>query len=293
MATEKEDEEREVEEPEDKPAAATKEPPKVTPDEEGGVTVESEDKPRKTRKERRQEGREDYTRRQGQQETATMRRQLSELQQVLATRALQGGQQQTSDPYENEINHIRSEQESIQSALRMGAIQSEADVERVRKRYYELSEREKRIDRERLKRELVHEMKQAQPEGAHEEAVIRAEYPDVVSSPAAIEYARGEYYRLVAKGAPRTLVTTKKAMESAIEEFGLRPGHMPAASSTQQRRYGLQQSQAGTKTNGGGGIRLNAQQQKMAFARWPEADENEALANMARLVAGIHAAEAE
>jgi hypothetical protein len=284
MATEKEDVE-EQEEPEEKPAK--KEPPKVTPDDEGGVTVEGAETPRKTRRERRAEGREDHTRR-IEQDNATIRRQLNELQQALATRALQGDQRQANgDPYADEINHIRSEQENIQSALRMGAIQSDADVEKVRKRYYELSEREKRIDRERLKREIAHEMKANQPEGAHEEAVIRAEYPDVIASPAAIEFAKGEYYRLVAKGQPRTLATTKKAMETAIEEFGLRPGAMPASASHQQRRYGLPPSQAGTKNNGTGGVRLNAQQQKMAFARWPEAEENEALANMARLVAGI------
>lgn len=287
MATEKDDDVVETEEPDEAPAK--KEPAKVTPDDEGGVTVEAEDKPRKSRGERRAERRDQYRQQPQADETAALRRQLGELQHAIATRALQGeGRQEgNGDPYTNEINHIRSEQESIQSALRMGAIQSDTDIERVRKRYYELSEREKRIDRERLKRELVQEMRQSQPEGAHEEAVIRAEYPDVVASPAAIEFARGEYYRLVAKGSPRTLATTKRAMDVAIEEFQLRPGSMPASSTSQQRRYGLPPSQAGQRSNGGGGVRLNSQQMKMAVARWPEADENVAYSNMAKLVGTI------
>uniref|UniRef100_A0A6J6A1B4 Unannotated protein n=1 Tax=freshwater metagenome TaxID=449393 RepID=A0A6J6A1B4_9ZZZZ len=121
--------------------------------------------------------------------------------------------------------------------------------------------------------------------GATEEAIIRSEFPDVLGNQNATLYAVGEYNRLVAKGEPRTLATSRKAMGMAAEEFGLRRPTMPAVSAAQQQRYGAVPAQAGVRT--GSEVRLDSSQKKMALARWPGDDEHVAYAKMAGVLRSI------
>ncbi len=269
----------------DKPAK--KGEPKVKVDDDGtGVTVVAEHERRKPdRRERRERREVDHLK----EQNAAIQRQLDEMRTVVLTRAAQPQQQQPQgeqqDPYAQEIDHIRREQEMIQTALRTGTVQDKDEIERVRQRYYSLDRRERDIERERVKRELRDEMRQTQQPrvGEYEEAALRNEFPDVIEHPQAMQYARGTYWQLVAEGKPATLNTSKEAMAKAAERFGLRSPSAPQVSAVEKQRFGAVSAQAGGKGNGGG-MRLNSQQMRMALARWPQDDDNVAYAKMAQLL---------
>lgn len=276
-----------VEEPtgEEKPTA--KEPAAVKENEEdGSVTVEPEEKP--TRKERRGGRQADEVAR-WRQKSEDLERQLSETRQQTAAefqRIHQRIQQhgQGGDPIKSQLANIRAEQESIQGQFRAGNIDT-ATAERLRARFYELDEQAAETREQRILQRVDQRVQQAsqQTAGQGEEAIIRAEFPEVIGNQAALRFAMGEYYKLTGKGEPGTLATTRKAMNEALKEFGLRPQAMPAVSQAQQQRFGAIPAQAGYNTSGGE-IRLEGSQRKMAEARWPDVEPHEAYRRMAALL---------
>jgi hypothetical protein len=112
---------------------------------------------------------------------------------------------------------------------------------------------------------------------------LRSEFPDVVSHQAAMGWARGTYYQMLAEGKPPTLQTSREALAKAAERFSLRQPSMPAPSPGVQQRFGAVPSQAGARTSSNE-VRLDASQKKMALARWPSLDEHDAYARMAGLM---------
>jgi hypothetical protein len=188
------------------------------------------------------------------------------------------------DPYEKSLGTIRQQQEVIQAALRSGQVGSGEEVERLRRQFYDLDAQGRKLDRDRIAKEIRDEIrKEQQPAaGAYEEQVLRAEYSDVINHPQAMGYARGLYYQMVAEGEPPTLATSRKAMEKAAYRFGVRQTPAPHASPAQRAKYGAVSAQAGAK--GGGDVRLDASQRKMALARWPQVEEHVAFTKMAQLL---------
>jgi hypothetical protein len=274
-----------VEEPDDEKPVKP-EPEIVRENEEdGSVTVSSE---RPTRKERRGGRQADEVakwreqaqglERQLQQTREEMQREIQRVHQRIAQ------PQAGADPYESRIDSIHQEQESIQATFRSGNV-DQATAERLRQRFYDLNREERGIERKRIREEVMREVQPAiqQRPGDGEEAIIRAEFPDVVGNQKALRYALGEYHRLTAEDEPATLATTRKAMQAAIKRFNLRPETAPAVPAPVQQRYGAVSAQAGA---GGSGneIRLEAAQKRMAVARWPQLDEHEAYRRMAALL---------
>lgn len=267
----------------DEPAKPAK--PQVKEDEDGNVVVAlpEKDEPRKTRRERREEHREE---RQSHQELLALRQQVAALHAEVQRRQQPAYQQppQHEDPYEAEISRIRTQQETIQTALRTGAVQDAAEVERLRRSFYDLDGNAKRIERERIKREVLEEVSQRNSNraGDYEEATLRNEYPDVVSHPSAMRWAMGQYYQLIAEGHPQTVITSRRAMQMSAEKYGLRQPAIPAPTAAQQARYGGVSGQASMRASNE--IRLDGNQKKMAMARWPQDDEHVAYAKMAALL---------
>lgn len=270
----------------DEPAKAAK--PDVKEDDDGNVTVALPEKgERKPRKERREEHREE---RQSREEVAHLRQQMAALQaQVAQARQVQQYQpQQTEDPYEAELGRIRTQQETIQTALRAGAVTDSGEVERLRRQFYDLDGAAKRIDRERTKREVLEEVRRENGNraGDYEEATLRNEYPDVIANPAAMRWAMGAYYQKVAEGHPQTVITSRQAMQEAAVKYGLRQTAIPAPSQAQQQRFGGVSGQAGGRSSSNE-IRLDGNQRKMAMARWPREEEHSAYAKMAALLRSV------
>lgn len=282
-----EEKEEAADKPEPKPE------PKVKEDDEGNVTVqlEGEDKAdRKPRRQRRDEYREEETRR-WRQEAETWRARAMAQETALAAR-LQGMQQQPAshgDPYDNELAEIRQQQELIQGYLRNVQPSDQGELDRLKSSFYKLENRRAGLDRERMKKELANEMRQEQQsrQGEVEQALLQNEFPDVIAHPQAMTYARGLYYQLTAdlaqKGRQPTLETTREALRKAGEWAGVRQPSVPAASEAQRARYGAVSNQAGGGPRGGE-IRLDSAQKRLALARWPKLEEHEAYTKMAALL---------
>lgn len=287
MATEEKEKPDDKEEPEGKeePEKPVKPEPKVKEDDDGGVTVDLGDaRPRATRRERRQESYDELRR--SRDEAEGLRRRIAEMDQQFTTRvrALEERAPAGEDPYEKQLGNIRQQQEVIQAALRSGQIGTQGEVDRLRQQFYDLDAQGRKLDRDRIVKEVQEaQRKEQQPAaGAYEEQVLKAEYPDVIAHTQAMGYARGLYYQMVAEGKPPTLATSREALDKAAIRFGVRQAPLPVASAAQQAKYGAVAAQAGTK--GGGEVRLDDKQRKMAVARWPQVDEHEAYTRMARLL---------
>lgn len=295
-AAEKEIDKESVEEPEDKPAPAAK--PKVTEDEDGAVRVQldEEEKPRPARRERRESwkaGEEELRR--AREENEQLRQSQARLEAQVQARFADMQRQipRGEDPYEREINQIRRDQELIQTTLRSGAVQNEQEIERLRGRFYELDGRSKEVERARIKREVMDEVqqRQAQQSGQYEEQALRSEFPEVIPNQQAMRWATGRYYQLVAEGKPATLATSRAAVQEAAEHYGLRRPTVAAPTAAAQQRFGAVSAQAGGRVTGE--VRLDANQKKMALARWPNIEEHEAFGKMAALLRKVDAERTE
>lgn len=290
MALAEEKERPEVEGEAQHPAAP--EPPKVTEDEDGGVTVSMPQPPeRPSRRERRAEhaqGRDNEELRRYREEADSLRNQVRIMEMQLAQR-LAGVEQRISQPaqptYAEQVRTIRAQQETIQQHLRSGAVTSEAEAERLRRQFYALDDQVDELREAKIKRAAVEEFQRAnqRPPGDYEETILRGEYPEVVNHPQAMRWANGRYHQLVAEGKPANLVTSRAALDEAAARFQLRQAPPPQASEAQKQRYGAVAAQAGAK-NTGEGIRLDKDQKRMAIARWPRDDEHVAYAKMAVLL---------
>jgi hypothetical protein len=278
-----------VEEPDDdKPVKP--EPAAVRENEEDGSVTVSDDNARPTRKERRGGRQADEVarwrdqaqnlERQLQQTREEMQREIQRVHQRIAQPAA------GADPYESRIDSIHSEQESIQATMRAGNVDA-ATAERMRQRFYDLNREERTIERKRMREEVLNEVRpalqQRQNDGQGEEAIMRAEFPEVIANQKALRYALGEYHRLTAEDEPATLATTRKAMMAAVKRFNLRPETAPAVAPAVQQRFGAVSAQAGAGGNAGE-TRLDTNQKKMAIARWPNIDEHDAYRRMAALL---------
>ncbi len=292
MATQEQEKElTEAPEPEGREDAEDK--ASVEP-EEGGVKVKLAGTRRERREEyrRERESRSTYTEelRRANERSDRFERELSEMRQLLSRQLAQpreSPQQQGGDPYTREIENIRQEQESIQLAMRSGAITSQGELEGMRKRFYALEERRQDLRDERLERRISGRIPQPQPEGAHEEAVLRAEFPKVVANQQAMAYAMGIYYQLKAElpyGEQPTIETSREAMRRAAERFNLAAVSRPAPTAAQQARYGAVPAQAGTRS-ASRVMRLNRDQMKMALAAYPHLGEEDAYAKWAQMFA--------
>ena len=281
-----------IEEPEDKTPAK----PVVKEDENDGTVTVDLEPARKPRKERREERQDDEVGR-IRSELAASNARAAALEQQVA-RGFQSIEQRVGqpveDPFKKRISSIREEQEGLQNMLRTGALTDPNAVERARKRFYELNDeaddlRDQRVVEMAARRSAP---QQGQQSAAAEEALIRSEFPDVVGNQQAVRFAMGEFYRLTASGEPPTLATSRKAMQAAAEQFRLRQPALAPVPASQQQRYGAINGQAGARP-AGAEIRLSKADKAMAVARWPELDEHEAYARMARTIQSIPSASGE
>ncbi len=291
MATEVKDQENEeIEAPDEEEKAK---PPDVEEDGEGGIVVrEHVRKPRKERRDDRQSSEIDRLR----QENADFRNRQALLEQRVAQGFSQVERQiqvADADPYQARKQAVIDEQESIQTLLRSGAVTTEAAADKLKKRFYQLNDDMDNLREERIVQRARHASRQdSQPQnGAAEEAILRSEFPEVVPQQGmqptiqqqqALRWAMGEYQRLTAKGEPATIATSKRALQAAAEEFGLRRAPAPRVSAAQQQRYGAVPAQAGVASSHE--MRLNTAEQRMAQARWPELEPKAAFAMMAKLL---------
>jgi hypothetical protein len=263
--------------------------PQVKADDEGGVTVQLPEK--KSRKERRAErGRDRYEElasrveraeaeaRRSREEAEEVRRQAyRERQEVFR----QPPAAPVKDNWKSQLDDIRREQESIQVAFRTGAITEQAEVERLKTRFYDLDERREELRYEKLKTELSQQIPQRR-EGEDEERILRSEFPEVVGHQQAVRFAIGLYNQMVAEGKPATLATSKEAMRKAGERFGLYQASAPPVPPSQQQKYGSVPAQAGARTSSTE-IRLTREQQRIARAAYPQLEDNEAFAKWATM----------
>lgn len=282
---------REAPEAPEKPVK--REPTVKVSEEDGTATVDlgDDEKPDTSRRARRGGRQADEVarlRQENEQSRAELARLRAETQAALQG-VQQRFQQAGEDPFKRQMANIRAEQESIQLAMRSTQM-TEAQLNEKRQRFYELDDQANDLREQRVIQRAQQVAQQAarSPEGAGEEAIIRSEFPDVISHPQALAWAVGAYNQLVAEGEPRTLATSRKAMQKAAENprFGLRQMTAPAPTATQQQRYGAMPIQAGAR-NGGSDISLDKAQMKMALARWPQLaaqDEKLAYAEMAKLL---------
>lgn len=283
MATEKtEINDKEAPDLEDKDTGADDED-EVTAEADGQVVV-------RTRKEKRAErsrSRHDELLselRKTREEAEQARREASEAR-ALAARGYQAPPQQetAADPYKARVREIRSEQESIQVAFRTGGLTNAEDVERLRKRYYDLEDKIEDLREEKVERRLAAKMPAPRQEGEYEERVLRDEFPEVIANGQATRYAIGVYQTLVAEGKPPTLVTSREAMRKAGERFGLYGAKAPPVSDATKQKFGGVPAQAGARS-GGTETRLNKAQQKMALAAYPnESSDARAFARWANM----------
>lgn len=290
-----------VEEPDvEEPAAAPAEQPDVKDDGEGGVVVrmpeEGQRQPRKARREdfRRQREGQELDLKRYREEADSLRARVIQMEAQLQERLRQPPAQQPSarDAYKEQVARIRTQQETIQAALRSGTVTDAAEVDRLRNQYYQLNDQAEELRDSRVKREAVEEFQRAQPnrQGEYEEAALRNEFPEVLGHPQAMRWAIGFYHQLVAEGKPPTLTTSREAMTKAAERYQLRTAPVPPPSASQRAKFGGVPAQAGTKTSSNE-IKLDAGQKRMAIARWPRDDEHVAYAKMAVLVRKIQDAD--
>jgi len=264
------------------------ESPSVSADDEGGVTVRL---PEKTRKERRRDrSKERYEElasevKRYKDEIERVRREAEEARQLAYRAATErphaAPARQEEDPYKRELEQIRREQESIQTAFRLGSVSDQSEVERMRKRFYELDDRREELRIEAIERRISSKIPERR-EGEYEEQILRNEFPEVVNHPQALQYAVGEYNRLVAKGKPRTLATSREAMTIAAKEFGFVQQTAPPVPETQRMKYGGVPAQAGART-APTEMRLTQAQMRMARAAYPSDDDETAAAKWAAM----------
>lgn len=262
------------------------EKPEVKVDDEGGVTVNLAE--RKTRKERRADRYSDVVndRNESRKEVENLRRQVSEMQsqmyrgfQEVRQIPPQQRAEEQADPHKRQLSDIRREQESILAALKAGGTEN---PEALKNRYYELEDRRNEVIEDRLEARISKKLPRGQQEGDYATQQLSNEYPDVVNHRAAMEYAYGQYYSMVGEGEPRTLATSRKAMQKAAERFGFAKPTAPAPTATQQQKYGGVPAQAGAKSSPTG-MRLSKDQQRMATARWPQLEPEQAFARWAEM----------
>ncbi len=265
--------------------------PSVT--EENGETKVRIPEDKKTRKQRREE--EGRGKQSPVNEIKAMREQLEQerrrgtemqerlLRTIESRQQPQGGGQ--GDPYKAELSNIRQEQETLTYMLRSGGVTSEAEAKRLRDRYYELEDRRDTIKEERLERRVSSKIPAPQQQGTGEEAILRAEFPDVAAHPGAAAWAGGKWKQLLSEGKPANLETARQAMREARENpyFGF-ARTAPRPSEAQQARYGAVPAQAGARASANE-MTLTKDQKRLAVAAYPQLaaeDEHKAYAAWAK-----------
>lgn len=271
------------------------EQPEVENREDGTAVVSlPEEKPRQTRKQRREQSQNDEVAR-WRQEAEAAKRQIEELraqtsvlinQNALISQQQRPPQQQQQgepDQYKTRLSQIRSEQESLQTLIR--SAKDAADVQRIRDRYYQLDdERESLTERratERALAEIQKRIPQAQTNQSYEEQVLRSEFPDVIGHPQAFQYAHGQYLQRLAEGEKPTLDNQRKALADAAVKFRIRQQTAPGPSETERQKFGSVPAQAAPRGTGRE-VTLDPAQRRMALQAWPNLEEHEAYARMAK-----------
>jgi hypothetical protein len=286
----------EVSEPDEQPAeqAAKPEKPTVRENEnDGTVSVDLNDRP--ARKERRGGRQSDLVERYRSEAESLRREMEAERNATRAHLARLEAQVHrpppSDDPYKREIQQIRDQQEMIQTTIRSGTVQDPGELKRLRDQFYSLNDRSEQLAEERISARVAERVRRetSQHQGGGEEAILRAEFPDVTSHPRAMAWAYGRYKQieaeLAAEGKMATIAHSRQALQEAAENprFAIRRPQIPAVSAVQQQRYGAVPAQAGAG-GGGSNINLDKSLQKMARARWPELDDHEAFAKMAAIL---------
>lgn len=294
-----EDRDSVVEPDDDAPEAAPapKKPVVRENEDDGTVSVDlgDEEQPqdRKARRGGRQAEEVARLRREAQEardEVARLRNESSQRFQQIEQRVAQP----TGDPYKDKIKAIREEQELIQSTIRTAQNLDPETAKRYRDRFYALNDAQEELAQERIldladRRAAARQQPQ---QGQGEEAIMRAEFPEVIPQPGqqpsvqqlkALRWAAGEYQRLTAEDEPPTLVTSRKAMQAAAIKFGLRQAAVAPVSRVEQQRFGALPGQAGPRT-GGNETHLSVFDKKLAASRWPELEEREQWVKMAALL---------
>jgi hypothetical protein len=240
--------------------------------------------PQRTRKERRAERDPIRTKNAEidtlRQELAAQRQAMIEMQQGLLRQSSTRASEGQRDPFKDSLSSIRREQESISAALRGGNVSSEAEAERLKERFYELEDKKEELRFERLQERVGKSIPKAQDPN---EAILRAEYPEVFNDTRALGVAHGMYtYLRQVEGKPESIATAREAMQRAAERSGLRMSAAPKPAPAQQARYGAISGQAGAKVSHE--VVLNDQQRRLARAMYPSLDEDKAYVQWARTV---------
>ncbi len=211
------------------------------------------------------------------------RRELQELRGMVMRQSSQQAPQssglQAGDPYREEMESIRSEQEHLAGILRGGQI-PETESKRIRDRFYSLEGRREEMFAERVQARV--QRNAPAPAADPIEVLVRTEFEDVMQHPQASQYARGVYMQLRSEGKPETLATVREAFTKGAERFRLRQAAVPAPSPAQQQRYGAVSAQAGARqipTE----MRLTRDQQRMAQAAYPALTPDEAYGRWAEM----------
>ncbi len=184
------------------------------------------------------------------------------------------------------LKPIWKQQENVQRLLGSGKITDATDLQNLQDQWYDL---------ETQRALIIAEFGQASaapsaPPVSAEEAIVKAEFPDVVKHPQAMIFAMGTYHRLKAElwaeGKQPTLDTQRQALREAGERFGIIKKlevAPPRPTAVQQARLGAVPGQAGGR-GAEREVRLTKEQQEMALARFGDEDEAGSYAKFAELL---------
>lgn len=196
-----------------------------------------------------------------------------------AMRRQQGGASPRDDDkrYDEKMADIRKRMAGKLQALR--GVQDEGATQALAQEYQDLQGdlEEARIERALARRPAA---AAAPPVASTEQSMLQYEFPDVFGDSRKKRWASGVYEQLVADGAPEGLETAKQAARQTRQKYN--GSHSPSpATATQQQRY------AGTPASGGAPpasntVRIPANLMKIAKAKYPKLDEDEAYKRFAR-----------
>lgn len=182
------------------------------------------------------------------------------------------------DELDSVLESYQSELESAWNALRAkGANATEQDKEAYRLKAKEIDKKKAIATADIIVKRRMGEVTEAQSQEAVR-AAIRTRYSDVYSNPRAVQYAEGEYRKLVAlgeRGTPEQVLD--KAMEAARTAFRMRSA--PPPTERDRRQFSGPPRGRAPSTGGGddsgGEIRMTKDLRRMARAMYPNLSEAE------------------
>ncbi|MDR5684507.1 MAG: hypothetical protein QN163_10885 [Armatimonadota bacterium] len=244
-------------------------------DTEGAEPARAEaEQPRKTRSEKKRERGEGFARERDFWRQEAERAREREERLLAALEASAQRQQPAAKGVDDDARVAELKQKldllvERQAALAAKARDGELSAERLREIAKEANEIEDQKYEVRAElRERRRELEAPRPDPMRQQverirARMEVKYADVMDNPRALRYARGEYERMVARGAGETVETAERAFEAARAEFS------PQRQTANPAKY------TGAGGSGGGGaaptqtFTMTANHIKMADAAYP------------------------